>query len=236
MPAVPSSFALRDMPLLQGLSAERLETLARQCRWRSTEAQISLVANAAPDADLYLLVSGRVRVTTYSAGGRQVTFSDYDAGDYFGEVAAVDGRPRSADVLTLEPSVLAVLPRADFLALMRDEPLIGQRVMERLAGMVRRLSGRVVELSTLNVQQRLWAELLRLAQAGGAAVDGNQARLTPVPKHMDLASRISTNREQVARELSALSREGLVRKEGKTLLLADLATLRARLEAAREEA
>jgi CRP-like cAMP-binding protein len=234
MPAQPSSFALRDMPLLRGLSNERLDQLAAQCRWRSTEAQVSLVTDAAPDADLYLLVSGAVRVTTYSAGGKQVTFSDYKTGDYFGEVAAVDGRPRSADVLTLAPSVLAVLPRADFLALMREEPQIGLRVMQRLAGMVRRLSRRVVELSVLSVQQRLWVELLRLAE--GAGVVGNQARLTPVPKHMDLAARISTNREQVARELSALTRQGLVRKEDKTLVLLDLAALRARLEAAQETA
>ncbi|HEX2011858.1 MAG TPA: Crp/Fnr family transcriptional regulator [Roseateles sp.] len=232
MPAVPSSFALRDIPLFQGLSAERLAALAQQCRWRSTDAHVSLVASAAPDADLYILVSGQVRVTTYSAGGRQVTFRDYQAGDYFGEVAAVDGQPRSADVQTLVPSVLAVLPRADFLALMREEPPLGLRVMERLAAMVRRLSGRVVDLSTLSVQQRLWAELLSLAEAAGE--QDNQAWLNPLPKHMDLASRISTNREQVARELSALARQGLVRKEGKALLLSDLATLRERLDAARE--
>ena len=218
-----SSFALRRIALLEGLSDQRLDLLAQQCLWHSVEAGTPLLLRAEQQGDVFLLVSGRVRVTTYSANGRQVTFRDSEAGEHFGDIAAIDGGPRSADVVTLEPSVLASLDRTAFMALLREEPVVAERVMRRLASLVRQLSERVIDLSTLGVQNRLHAELLRLARATG--VEGNQARLEPAPKHAALASQISTNREQVTRELNVLVRSGVLRKDGKALLVADAARL-----------
>ncbi|QGW84125.1 Crp/Fnr family transcriptional regulator [Variovorax paradoxus] len=218
-----SSLALRRIALLEGLSDQRLDLLAQQCLWHSVEAGKPLLLRAEQQGDVFLLVSGRVRVTTYSANGRQVTFRDSEAGEHFGDIAAIDGGPRSADVVTLEPSVLASLDRLSFMALLRDEPVVAERVMQRLASLVRQLSERVIDLSTLGVQNRLHAELLRLARTAG--VEGNQSRLDPAPKHAALASQISTNREQVTRELNVLVRSGVLRKDGKALLVADAARL-----------
>lgn len=187
------------------------------------EAGKPLLLRAEQQGDLFLLVSGRVRVTTYSANGRQVTFRDSEAGEHFGDIAAIDGGPRSADVVTLEPSVVASLDRAAFMTLLHDEPLVAQRVMLRLVSLVRQLSERVIDLSTLGVQNRLHAELLRLARTAG--IVGNQARLDPAPKHAALASQISTNREQVTRELNVLVRNCVLRKDDKALLVADVARL-----------
>ncbi|UVH58496.1 Crp/Fnr family transcriptional regulator [Variovorax paradoxus] len=222
-PTPRSSLALRQIALLEGLSDQRLDLLAQQCLWHSVEAGKPLLLRAEQQGDLFLLVSGRVRVTTYSANGRQVTFRDSEAGEHFGDIAAIDGGPRSADVVTLEPSVVASLDRAAFMALLHDEPLVAQRVMLRLVSLVRQLSERVIDLSTLGVQNRLHAELLRLARTAG--IDGNQARLDPAPKHAALASQISTNREQVTRELNVLVRDGVLRKDDKALLVADVARL-----------
>lgn len=218
-----SSLALRQIALLEGLSDQRLDLLAQQCLWHSVEAGKPLLLRAEQQGEVFLLVSGRVRVTTYSANGRQVTFRDCEAGEHFGDIAAIDGGPRSADVVTLEPSLVASLERASFMTLLRDEPVVAARVMLRLATLVRQLSERVIDLSTLGVQNRLHAELLRLARAAG--VEGNQARLDPAPRHAALASQISTNREQVTRELNALARSGVLRKDDKALLVADVARL-----------
>lgn len=223
-PAAPrSSLALRQIALFAGLSEQRLDQLAQQCLWHSVAAGKPLLLRAEQQGEVFLLVSGRVRVTTYSANGRQVTFRDSEAGEHFGDIAAIDGGPRSADVVTLEPCVVASLDRAAFLALLRDEPLVAERVMQRLAALVRQLSERVIDLSTLGVQNRLHAELLRLAR--GAGFDGNQARLEPAPRHAALASQISTNREQVTRELNALVRSGVLRKDGRALVLEDAGRL-----------
>lgn len=218
-PTPRSSLALRRIALLEGLSGDRFDHLARQCLWHSVAAGKPLMLRADLQGEVFLLVSGRVRVTTYAANGRQVTFRDSEAGAHFGDIAALDGGPRSADVVTLEPCVVASLDRAAFLALLREEPLVAERVMQRLAALVRQLSERVIDLSTLGVQNRLHAELLRLAREAG--IDGNEARLEPAPKHAALASQISTNREQVTRELNTLVRGGVLRKDGKALVVAD---------------
>ncbi|MDQ0589308.1 Crp/Fnr family transcriptional regulator [Variovorax paradoxus] len=229
-----SSLALRRIALFEGLSDQRLDLLAQQCLWHSVEAGKPLLLRAEQQGDVFMLVSGRVRVTTYAANGRQVTFRDSEAGEHFGDIAAIDGGPRSADVVTLLPSVLASLDRAAFLGLLREEPLVAERVMQRLASLVRQLSERVIELSTLGVQNRLHAELLRLARAAGVA--HNQARLEPAPRHAALASQISTNREQVTRELNVLVRSGVLQKDGKALLVADVARLEAMVSQVRDDA
>ncbi|AGU51657.1 putative transcriptional regulator, Crp/Fnr family [Variovorax paradoxus B4] len=229
-----SSLALRRIALFEGLSDQRLDLLAQQCLWHSVEAGKPLLLRAEQQGEVFMLVSGRVRVTTYAANGRQVTFRDSEAGEHFGDIAAIDGGPRSADVVTLLPSVLASLDRAAFLGLLREEPLVAERVMQRLASLVRQLSERVIDLSTLGVQNRLHAELLRLARTAGVAY--NQARLEPAPRHAALASQISTNREQVTRELNVLARSGVLQKEGKALLVADVARLEAMVSQVRGDA
>ena len=220
---VRSSLALRRVALFDALPDDRLDRVAQACRWQSVEADQPLVLRAQDEGDVYFIVSGCVRITTYAASGRQVTFRDCGEGELFGELAAIDGGPRSADVVTLAPSVLASLAPADFRALLREEPLLAERVMLRLASLVRQLSERIIDLSTLEVPLRLQAELLRMAQAAGVA--DNRARLEPSPKHAALASQISTNREQVTRELNALVRQGVLQKDGKALVVADVAHL-----------
>lgn len=222
-PAQPSSIGLRGASLLKGLSPERLETLARECAWRNFAAEQRIISRSAPDRDLYFIVSGRVRVTTYSAAGRQVTFRDFGPGEHFGEVAAIDGMARSADVVGLEGGLLASLPPASLSRLLREEPALAERLLRDFAGLVRRLSERVIDLSTLGVHHRLHAELLRLAREAG--VQDNRARIDPAPKHADLASQVSTYREQVTRELSALAKAKVLGKDGRALVVLDVARL-----------
>jgi CRP-like cAMP-binding protein len=220
-----SSLGLQQIALLQGLPAERLDRLAQCCQWRSLPAGTPVLLRSERKTDVHFLVSGALRVTSYAANGRQVTFRDPQEGEHFGDISAIDGQPRSADVVTLKPSVVASLDREDFLALLRDEAVVAERVMRGLAALVRQLSDRVIDLSTLGVQNRVHAELLRLARLAG--VVDNRSRLEPVPTHAELANRIGTNREQVTRELNALRRDGLLAKEGKALLVPDVARLAA---------
>jgi CRP/FNR family transcriptional regulator, cyclic AMP receptor protein len=232
--APPSSLGLRRAALLQGLAPERLDALARECAWRHFKPEQRIISRASTDRDLYFIVTGRVRVTTYSATGRQVTFRDFGAGEHFGEVAAIDGMGRSADVIGLASGLLASLSPSALHRLLREEPAVAEHLLRGLAGMVRRLSDRLIDLSTLGVHHRLHVELLRLAREAG--VRDNRACLDPAPKHADLASQVSTYREQVTRELSALSRQGLLGKDGRSLLLLDVARLERMVEQTRSGA
>jgi CRP/FNR family transcriptional regulator, cyclic AMP receptor protein len=230
----PSTLGLQKVRLLQGLSQERLEILAAQCNWRRVEPGQLIVARNSSDRDVHFVVGGRVRVTSFSAGGRQVTFRDEDAGEMFGDLAAIDAKPRSADVLALESVLVASLSPEQFRELIAQEPLVRERVLQRLAELVRLLSERVIELSTLGVQNRIHAELLRLARL--AAGDGQRVRLDPAPKHADIASQVSTYREQVTREFSALAKQGLLEKDGTAIVLTDVERLARMVEEVRLEA
>ncbi len=232
--APPSSFGLRAVGLLDGLPAASLDALARECAWRNYAPGEQIISREADDRDVYLIVTGRVRVATYSAAGREVTFLDLDAGEFFGDVSAIDGMPRSADVIALESTLLASMSPAVFWRLLREEPLVTERVLRRLATFVRRLSDRVFDLSTLGVQTRIYAELLRLARETG--VVRNTARIDPAPKHADIASQVSTYREQVTRELSALVKRGVLERDGRALIVRDVARLEGMVEEVRGHA
>src|SRR5882724_13601733 len=107
----PSVLGLRKVDLLLGLSAQRLDAIGRQCAWRHYEAGQRLVARDAADRDLHMIVAGAVRVTSYSMAGREISFRDLNQGTSYGEISALDGLPRSADVVAISPTLIASLPR-----------------------------------------------------------------------------------------------------------------------------
>jgi CRP-like cAMP-binding protein len=203
--------------------APALEILASQCRWRRVPAGQRAISRDAPDQDVYLIVAGCVRVTSFSAAGRQVTFRDIPAGDWFGDFAAIDGLSRSADVVALEDTLVAAMGPLVFRALLHEHPAVSDRMMHRLVTSVRQLTERVFDLSTLGVQNRVHAELLRLARQAGVAA--NVSRLDPAPRHTEIASQVSTYREQVTRELSAMVKQGLLQRSGRALVITDVARL-----------
>jgi len=141
----------------------------------------------------------------------------------FGEIAAIDRAARSAGVEALEASTLAWLTADQFEDLLLREPRVALATLKHVAVEVRRLSERVVEFSTLVVQNRIQAELLRLAADTGK--DGPGALLSPAPSLADIAERISTHREAVSRELSRLTSMGLIRREGTNLRIVDVVRL-----------
>ena len=209
--------------MLEGVPDAALEKLAQQCHWRRFTAEQRVISRAAQDQDVYLIVSGRVRVTSFSASGRQVTFRDIPAGDWFGDFAAIDGMARSADVVALEDTLVASMSPVVFRALLHAHAAVCDRMLHRLVTSVRELTERVFDLSTLGVQNRVHAELLRLAKLTG--VEANKARIDPAPTHTEIASQVSTYREQVTRELSAMAKQGLVKHAGRALVVLDVARL-----------
>lgn len=224
MPVQPSSLGLRSVELLHGLPSQRLDEISRQCVWRHFEPGQTLIAREQDDRDLHMIVAGTVRVTSYSQGGRETSFRDLTAGTSFGELSAIDGRPRSADVIGLKSGLLASMPPAAFRALLQQDWTVNERVLLRLTDLARGMIDRVVDLSTLSVQQRVCLELLRLAQTAGAA--GNEVRIEPAPRHADLAHLVSSYREQITRELSALTRAGVLARDEGALVVRDLDRLR----------
>jgi CRP-like cAMP-binding protein len=179
------------------------------------------------------LLSGRARVIIYSADGKAVLFTDLSAAIMIGEIAAIDRKPRSAGVEALGPCIVASLSADRFEALMTAEPSVAVATLRHVTAEVRRLSERVFEFSTMVVQNRIQAELVRLAAEAGATQ--GEALLSPAPSLSDIANRISTHREAVSRELSRLVSMGLLRREHGDLRIVDIAKLASLVKEARGE-
>ena len=215
--------SLAGVEVFQRLGGADRGKLAALCHGRRYAKLQRVLSHKDSTNDIFFIVSGRVRITIYSLGGKEITFRDQAAGEMFGELGAIDGGPRSAHVMALEDSLLASMSRETFWEVLRGYPEVAEFTMKRLATLVRLLSERVFEFSTLAVRNRIHAELLRLARDN--LLDGGTARISPSPTHADIASRISTHREAVTREYHNLSEAGLVEQRRGELVINDVQRL-----------
>ncbi len=218
-----SAGSLRVIGLFQGLAEADLEALARRCSWRRYEAHEQILHFHDQSRDVYFVVEGEVRATSYSLEGKEVIFRDIAAGEMFGEYAAIDGEPRAADVVAQMPSYVAAMPAAVFWELLERHPSAAAFMLKLLTRQIRGLTERAFEFSTLPVKDRIHAELLRLAR--DHMTSETTATIVPAPTHADIASRISTHREAVTRELNELSRQGLLERGHGSLVILDVPRL-----------
>ena len=189
---------------------------------RARKGQIVLSIGL-PANDVFLVVEGRASVTLVSALGRETVLRSIGPDEIFGELAAIDGGARAADVVASQDCLLAVIPGARFVELLESDARVGLWLARYLCRQVRYLTGKVYELANMSVGARLLAELLRIAENHPEA-DGMVTIVRP-PTQAELAARIGTNRETVTRELSLLLQQGLIGREGRQILIPSLARL-----------
>lgn len=171
---------------------------------------------------VFFILEGEVRIHYYALSGDEVILCDLSAGEMFGELTAIDGKPRSATAVAKKDTLLASLPGKAFLELIHTNPAFCTEILKRLAGQVRRLTERVYDY-TLCVRSRIHAELLRLAKTH--MVSPNSAVIHPIPTHAELACFVGTHREAVTRELNDLTKKDLIQRRGHTLYVPDVVKL-----------
>jgi CRP-like cAMP-binding protein len=201
------------------------DALLARARHMSVRRGQIVIADEMQSTDVFLIVSGRVQISLLSPHGRETILREMGPGRVFGELAAIDGHPRSANVVALEQSVLAVLSGAEFRDFLSNVPEAGFWMAQQLAGRVRNLTEKVFEMATMPVSHRLQNELARLAVNAG--INKDRCVIPHVPTHADLAARIGTHREAVTRELGLLASEGIVTQTGRTLTINSIERLQA---------
>ncbi|MDP2698089.1 MAG: Crp/Fnr family transcriptional regulator [Thalassospira sp.] len=211
--------------ILSDLNECELADVNRHVRRRKFQSGMEIIEPESDSSDVFLILSGKVRVVNYSISGREVTLEEIDTGGCVGHLAAIDGQPRSACVLAVGLTEVGVLSPASFETVIKEHPTVAWRVIQELARIVRSSTRRIVDVSTLGANERVVAEILRCAQQAERP-DGS-AMISPVPVHSDIAGRVSTSRETVARVLGSLSRQKLVIKTEKGLHVPDLQRLEA---------
>jgi CRP/FNR family transcriptional regulator, cyclic AMP receptor protein len=222
--------SLRKIGLFQSLNASEIEMLERRCRWRHAHAKEWLYEVDEQGTDVYFLTRGTVRVLITPSPDRAVILTDINAGGYFGELAAIDGQPRSAGILALTDATIACMSASVFLEIFHKYPDIREQVLRLLVARIRTLTQRVNEFSSMHVKHRIYAELLRRSRAD--STDPRRAIVSPPPVHSDIAARVSTRREMVTRELKALERAGLLTKRRGALVITSVPELIQQIQSA----
>jgi CRP/FNR family cyclic AMP-dependent transcriptional regulator len=225
--------SLSKIPLFKGVEPAQSERYARSCIWKDYDANELVIDVDDETNDVRFIISGRVRIILRIAVGKEVILGEMGEGDFFGEIAAIDGNTRSANVTALTRSRICIMPQRIFLEILRTEPDISMQVLKMFAARVRALNLRLGEHSFLQAKHRLYAELLRLSRPRtGNAV---QRSISPPPIQRELAERIGSRREVVSRELNHLEREGHVQKARGALVLVNVNELQRRISEALEE-
>jgi len=228
-PSVTDS--LSEIRLLSELSDDEVGVVEKSCRWKTYGASEQIIDQHSDSRDIFFVADGRVRVVNYSLSGREITFDDLEPGSHFGELAAIDGLPRSASVMALADTRIASLSAEQFHNIILEHPAIALKLMKHLAHLVRTSTSRIMELSTLGANNRIHAVLLRMARK--VTEDEETAIISPIPVHSAVASRVSTTRETVARVMNDLARKGIVERQKTALVVKDLDRLEDMVEEVR---
>jgi CRP-like cAMP-binding protein len=215
--------SLRGITLFAGLSENDLAAIAAACTVRTFERQAQILGEQEATTDVFFILEGLVRATSYTEAGREVIFNEFPAGEVFGEFSAIDGRPRSSSVIAVTECKVARMTRERFLHLVEGNGKLSVKLAQHLVGKIRQLSERVFEVSALAVRERIRRELLRLSKDGTAFRNGIVIR--PAPTHYEIAARIGSHREAVTREFNRLEAAGIVEVRRRQLRIIDMTKL-----------
>ena len=208
---------LGKLPLLAGVDKDTLAKVAGAVAWRDVKKREPVLFKGSAGDHLLFLVEGRLQVLDVTESGREIGLNLLVAGDYFGELSIIDGEPRSASVVAMENSLVALLPKAQAWELFRLNPLVAERVLLGLARKLRNASIYQTILCLPNASQRVFALLQRLCKVapGGLVV------IEHPPKQQELAIMANTSRETVSRATKVLTDAEIVEKDHHRLIVRD---------------
>ncbi len=208
---------LLTVPIFAELQAADSESLVRLCTRRHNPKDTVVFFENEQGDSFFMILSGRVKVTILGDDGREVILSMLGPGDFFGEMALLDNEPRSATAIAAEDTVLLCLARIDF-EKVATKRTITAALIKTLTARLRRANHQIQTLALLDVYGRVARVILDMAKEEGRRLkDGRIAfrRAT----HQEIANRIGTTRETVTRMLKDLERQGMIRIEGKEIVL-----------------
>lgn len=209
---------LRKIPLLAGLSDEEVTLVKREIRIRQfRRGDIVLHKGGLGDGLLFLL-SGQLQVVNMTEDGRAIGLRMLAPGDFFGEIALINESTRTASIVATSGALVGFLPVASALHLFSHSPSVAIGMLRHLAEKIERDSEFRALLSINNTVRRIYTYLV-LMQDNKEGEPGAATVIENLPTHQDMANMINTSRETVTRALTALTRQGIVRKDANRLII-----------------
>ena len=225
------SRTLAKVAIFSGLTDSELSFLVQRAVTRQCSPGETVFTEGEPCSGLYVVEKGHIRVFKSSASGREQVLSIDGPGSSVAEVPVFDGGNYPASGAAVDNATLLFVRKQDFHALCLAHPEVALKVLRVVGARLRRLVGIIEELSFTTVRHRLASFLIRLAQGEGKRTADGVEIMLPA-SHQELASQIGTVRELVSRNLSRLQAEGLLKVEGRNVIVRDLKALEAELQSA----
>jgi CRP/FNR family transcriptional regulator len=219
---------LAKVPVFSDLTESELGFLAQRAVRRHYSAGEIVYGEGEPCSGLYVVEAGHIRIFKSSPQGREQVLSIDGPGSSVAEIPVFDGGNYPASGAAVEDATLLFVSKQDFQALCLAHPQVALKVLRVVGARLRRLVGIIEELSFTTVRHRLASYLLRLAQKSGKRTAGGVEVTLPV-SNQELASQIGTVRELVSRSLSRLQAEGIIKIDGRNVLIGDLKRLEGEL-------
>lgn len=212
-----------QVAIFADLSEEELRALTRRTVTRQVHSGESIFREGDPCQGFFVIESGEVKLFKTASSGREQILTVDRSGDSVAEIPVFDGGPYPASATALVDSVLLFISKRDFRTVVLEHPEVGLKVLKAVGRRLRRLIGLIEELSFTTVRTRLIMQLVRLGRTEGQPTErGIEFRL---PSNQEFASQIGTVRELVSRNISRLQVEGLLRLDGKQVIVPDLDAL-----------
>jgi CRP/FNR family cyclic AMP-dependent transcriptional regulator len=218
---------LKEIPLFKGLDDDVLEAMERVCTIKTFPKNTILFSEGDKSDSFYIIRSGKVNVGINDEEGREVILSILGPGEYFGEIALMDGEPRSAYVMTKEPSQLIIISKNDFHELLASHSDIMMNLFRGLLKRFREANKKIESLALMDVYGRVARLLTHLAATSGRKGDGAPADLSRDDRvtinerltHQEIANMVGASREMVSRVLKELTTEGYISSEKKYITI-----------------
>lgn len=220
---------IMNIPLFHTLNPGDRKRLAASIRLQSIKKGEVLFRKGSEGTTLYIIAKGKIKIVLPSTQGNEVVLALFSDGDFFGEMALLDGMPRSADAKAIEDSELYLLNQSDFVAFLQNNSGAIQAILRSLSLRLRRTDDLLQDTCFLNVSGRFAKKLVELAEEYGDAMEeGIKFDLSLT--QTDLAKMVGASRERINKELRTLREKGLVSIDGNSIRIHNLARLKRRIK------
>jgi CRP/FNR family transcriptional regulator, cyclic AMP receptor protein len=204
---------LRRHSLFGQLSPAMIEHLGSYMKWRRLPRGTVIFAKGDPSTGLMGVLAGEVKISAPSADGREIVLTTMHEGDIFGEIALLDGQPRTADATAITDCELMVIERRDFIPFLHSQPDVTLQIIEILCSRLRRTTEQVQDVTFLDLPTRLAKTLLRLA----AERPGSAPKVAITQR--EISQIIGRSRESTNKQLRSWAKHGLIRLQRRAVVI-----------------
>ena len=218
---------LRKHPIFADLEPEALDQLCRYAKHTTVKRGATIAAKGDPGNNLFAVITGTVKISSSSPDGRNAILNLIGPGEIFGEIAVLDGAPRSADATANTNCELYIIDRRDFLPFVKSQPALAMKFIELLCAKLRWTSDQVEQVILQNLPGRLASALIRLAEKHKLAPGDRTIAVT----QQEISEMVGMTRESINKQLRVWATRNWVRLEHGAIVVLDAEPLQALVEA-----